>query len=49
MVVDAMIYMYLVGLGCSAGIATTFFIALKLYRRMENKQKKKSKFKRIGA
>ncbi|SDP80045.1 hypothetical protein SAMN05216565_107104 [Litchfieldia salsa] len=38
-----MIYMYLVGFGCSLGIATTFFISLKLYNRTGNKEMKLTK------
>ncbi|WP_203557706.1 hypothetical protein [Bacillus sp. B15-48] len=40
MVVDALIYMYFVGFGTAAGVATVVFISLQVWQRMKNKKRK---------
>lgn len=48
MVVDAFIYMFVVGLGLSLGVATTALISWKAWGRIGNKPSKKRK-ERKGA
>lgn len=43
MVVDAFFYMYFVGAGTSAGIATIAFVGWKVVQRSKNKLKKTKK------
>jgi len=43
MVVDAMIYMYFIGLGVAGGVATVGFISWKIYKRLNNQVPKKAK------
>lgn len=41
MVVDAFLYMYVVGLGLSLGVATVVFIAFKIYQKNKVGKKKR--------
>lgn len=41
MVVDTFFYMYIVGAGTAAGIASIVFVSYKIYQRMQNPKKKK--------
>jgi hypothetical protein len=41
MVVEAMIYMYFVGFGIAAGIATAALISWKLWQRINKPKKRK--------
>lgn len=45
MVVDAFMYMYVVGAGTAFGVATVAFVSWKVVQRSNNKPKKK----KIGA
>lgn len=43
MVVEAFIYMYFVGSGAAAGVASIVYISWKVYKRSTNKQTKKKR------
>jgi len=42
-VVDAMVYMYFLGLGAAAGVGTVVFVAWKVYSRAKTGKKKNRK------